>query len=101
MVLILNGSRCRRPSLRQPAPNQSRRPVPHRLRLHPGPRPEAAAAAHEAQQGDGGGHGRDTLRALPRVPEAVLHRLPASEEVGQGGGHALLDCVRTEAEQDL
>lgn len=35
-----------------------REALPHRLRLHSGSRPEAAAAPHEAEQGDGGGDGR-------------------------------------------
>lgn len=64
-----------------PHSRSSREALPHRLWLHPGSRPQAAAAAHEAEQRDGGGHGGDAERAVPGVQEAVLHRLPPPQEV--------------------
>uniref|UniRef100_A0A672FV96 Phosphatidylinositol 3-kinase catalytic subunit type 3 n=1 Tax=Salarias fasciatus TaxID=181472 RepID=A0A672FV96_SALFA len=71
--------------------------LPHRLRLYPGPRPQAAAPAHEAEQGDGGGHGRHAERAVPGVPEAVLHRLPAPAWSGADavGPQVLVDPPRS------
>lgn len=61
--------------------SSSREAVPHRLRLHPGSGPQTAASAHEAEQRDGGGDGGHAERAVPGVQEAVLHRLPAPQEV--------------------
>lgn len=65
--------------------SSSREAVPHRLRLHPGSGPQTAASAHEAEQRDGGGDGRHAERAVPGVQEAVLHRLPAPQEVRDVG----------------
>ena len=70
-----------RPSPGQSDVDQIGQTVPHRFRLHLGPRSQAAAAAHEAQQGDVRGHGRGPLGALPAVPQALLHHLPPSQKV--------------------
>ncbi len=44
---------------------KERQASPHRLRVHPGTGPQAAAAAHEAQQGDDRGLRGREQRALP------------------------------------
>ena len=65
-----------------------RPPVPHRLRLHPGPGPEALPSPDEVEQGDGGGHGlrgQCGVRAVQGVQELLLRRFPGTQKVPHSG----------------
>lgn len=57
-----------------------RKTLSHRFWLHLGQRSEAAAAADEAQQGNGRGHGRCRFRALSWISEAVLYGVSPSTQ---------------------
>ena len=73
----------RRPAPGEPAHHQQGQVLPHRLRVHLGAGSTAIPPAHEAEQGDGGGHVRDGQQGVRGVPGPLLLRLPHPAQTRQ------------------